>query len=79
MLIVTAVKLHHRDLELDDFYDEYGIDLDEEEDFDNFEDYEEEDDEIIDDLGELLSSQPKKKWSHMDPNDTFKVDFIDLD
>ena len=31
VLIVTAVKLRHRDLELDDLYDEYGIDLDEEE------------------------------------------------
>ena len=38
-----------------------------------------EDDEIIDDLDELLSSQPKKKRSHMEPDDTFKVDFIDLD
>lgn len=31
MFIVTAIKLRHRDLELDDFYDEYGIDMDEEE------------------------------------------------
>ena len=31
MFIVTAIKLRHRDLELDDLYDEYGIDLDEEE------------------------------------------------
>lgn len=29
LLIVLAVKLHHRNLELDDLYDEYGIDLDE--------------------------------------------------
>lgn len=29
--IVTAIKLRHRDLELDDLYDEYGIDMDEEE------------------------------------------------
>lgn len=109
MLIVTAVKMRHRDMELDDLYDEYGIDLDEEEeqkpakvkkkaatvkkakggptvrrpaqidlddeeDSDNFKDYEEEDDEIIDDLDELLSSQPKKKHGHMDPDDIFKVD-----
>lgn len=32
MLIVTAVKLRHRNLELDDLYDEYGIDLEEESD-----------------------------------------------
>ena len=142
VLIVTAVKLRHRDLELDDLYDEYGIDLDEDDekkpvkgkkkvpagkngtkdgpavrrpaqtaqidldeddDFDDFEDYEEEDfddygtmemedldadeyddyeaqdDEILDDLDELLSAQPKKKRGHMEPDDTFKVDFIDLD
>ncbi len=31
VVIVTSVKLHYRDLELDDLYDEYGIDMDEEE------------------------------------------------
>lgn len=31
MFIVTAIKLRHKDLELDDLYDEYGIDMDEEE------------------------------------------------
>lgn len=31
VFIVTAVKLHYRDLELDDLYDEYGIDMDGEE------------------------------------------------
>lgn len=31
MFIVTVIKLRHRDLELDDLYDEYGIDMDEEE------------------------------------------------
>ena len=31
VFIITAVKLHYRDLELDDLYDEYGIDMDEEE------------------------------------------------
>src|SRR5699024_12774557 len=30
ILIVALVKLHHRNLELDDLYDEYGIDLEEE-------------------------------------------------
>lgn len=149
VLIVVGVKLRHRNLELDDLYDEYGIDLDEEEapakgkksakstkaekaafgkgkktaagqdksepavrvpaktmslvdedDFDDFDDYDEEDfddydeddyeedygydnedepEEMIDDLDELLSTQPQKKRSHMEPDDTFKVDFIDLD
>lgn len=30
ILIVVAIKLRHRNLELDDLYDEYGIDLDDE-------------------------------------------------
>ena len=143
-LIVIGVKLHHRNLELDDLYDEYGIDLDEEEavpakgkkakavvakgepavrepvqkakvededDFDDFEEFDDDDfddfgeeddfeeeydevdyeedygydndgdesEELIDDLAELLSSQPSKKRGHMEEDDTFKVDFIDLD
>ena len=32
----------------------------------------------IDDLDELLSDSPKKS-RHSEPDDTFKVDFIDLD
>ena len=32
----------------------------------------------IDDLDDLLSERPKKE-KHPDPDDTFKVDFIDLD
>ena len=140
VLIVVAVKLRHRNLELDDLYDEYGIDLEEEEtqapnqgradkkaggakdkpavrtpvettsislddeddfeafddydeefddyedDFDDYDDYEAEgydyDDEpedLIDDLDDLLSSQPNKKRGHMEEDDTFKVDFIDID
>lgn len=31
LIIVLAIKLRHRDLELDDLYGEYGIDMDEEE------------------------------------------------
>lgn len=31
VVIITSVKLHYRDIELDDLYDEYGIDMDEEE------------------------------------------------
>lgn len=39
IIIVLAVKLRHRNLELDDLYDEYGIDLDDEDenDEDDFE------------------------------------------
>ncbi|MCI8795665.1 MAG: hypothetical protein HFG89_02265 [Dorea sp.] len=157
-LIVMGIKLSHRNAELDDLYEEYGIDSedDEEEDmpvkkrkekeafgkgkktsakkkedqpavrvpvktmnlreegiFDDFEEYddddydyddyefddyedissddgigyeeieekddEEEPGEAIDDLDELLSRQPKKKRGHMEKDDTFQVDFIDLD
>lgn len=140
ILIVIGTKLRHRNLELDDLYDEYGIDLEEEEpknkkaekgkkksaavkggpavrkpaetaqidldedDFDDFEEYDEEEfddygapdpddldedygydnddddsEDLIEDLDELLSEQPKKKRGHMEEDDTFKVDFIDLD
>lgn len=39
ILIIVGIKLHHRNLELDDLYDEYGIDAEEEdeEDEDEFE------------------------------------------
>lgn len=143
LLIVLAVKLHNRNAELDELYDEYGIDEEEpevkkpavkektaarsglrkrkeeddfdEEDFeeddydeddfevdsyedDDFEDYEDElidedefepydaglDDDVsfgdeIDDLDELLSESKPKKRGHMETDDMFKVDFIDLD
>lgn len=156
-LIVMGIKLSHRNAELDDLYEEYGIDSeDDEEDmpvkkrkekeafgkgkktsakkkedqpavrvpvktmnlreegiFDDFEEYddddydyddyefddyedissddgigyeeieekddEEEPGEAIDDLDELLSRQPKKKRGHMEKDDTFQVDFVDLD
>lgn len=138
ILLILAVKLRHRNMELDDLYDEYGIDLDEEqtskkkeatqvietpvknkksgpsvrkpvkadlkeddfvileeegleelksteedfvtEDYSDFFSYEEEEeDDLIEDLDDLLSSQPKKKRGHMEEDDTFKVDFVDLD
>lgn len=159
ILIVVAIKLRHRNLELDDLYDEYGIDLDDEEedikpskkdkkdkkdkkskaaskkkktdeddfyDFDDedseyddddgyedddyeLDDYEEDeseddafeaydynmtdysgDDSDIDDLDALLNARVKepakrpnkttpRRVGHMDPDDTFKMDIIDLD
>ncbi len=33
ILIVVAVKLHNRNVELDDLYDEYGIDMEDEDDY----------------------------------------------
>ena len=174
ILIVIAVKLHNRNAEIDELYDEYGIDLEDkepempkgkggkggrrqadEDDFDDFDDFDEDDfeeddfdeddfggedfeeedfaeddfeeedfqeedyeedgfagddfgaadladdladldfedpddemgytgrglaDELpIDDLDELLGETPKKKRGHMEEDDTFKVDFVDLD
>ncbi len=151
-LIVVRIKLRNRDIELDDIYDEYGIDMEEEEapapkkkkakkgkkakfedtsdgpavrkpqktaqfdftedfgeldyeddfeeddyeddaydddvdyyedeeNYDDYDDYEEDDDEeegIIDDLDELLGESPKKKRGHIEDDDTFKVNFVDL-
>lgn len=138
LLLIVAVKLRHRNMELDDLYDEYGIDTEDEpeelpevsatekkkgkssqpavrrpvkgelkeDDFEDFAEMDEfteddfseedpedkfkteayppyenydEDDELIDDLDDLLSNQPKKKRGHMEDDDTFKVDFVDLD
>lgn len=146
VLIVLGVKLHNRNAELDELYDEYGIDEEEDEpeepvkekkgglfgrrkkdedefeedeedsfDEDDFEDdYEDEyeddfeddfgredrfdtvelssfeaDEDVfagydrreeltIDDLDDLLGEQPKKR-GHIEADDAFKVDFIDLD
>ncbi len=137
ILIIVSIKLHNRNAELDELYDEYGIDMEEEsvdtitdekdkkvqrakkqeeieedfeedfeedtfEDVDFEEDFEEEDFEeedfeeeqieedvfagydtrseiMIDDLDALLSEHEPKKRGHMETDDTFKVDFIDLD
>ena len=148
ILIILSVKLHNRNAELDELYDEYGIDAEEEpapavkkdkkadkkaargkkkeeifeeDDFeeefeeDDFEEeeyedeYEEDDFEedeyeeevefeeevgfeedvfagyetrselTIDDLDALLGEPEQKKRGHMETDDTFKVDFIDLD
>ena len=154
LVIILGTKLCHRNSELDDLYDEYGIDEEEEErpekknggkqkergaglkkkraqeddmyafedEDDEYDDYEEDDYELedeyeledddeydedyeyhaadyedeqdIDDLDELLSEQkrnpkkrqgsaaaepPKAKPGHMEDDDTFKMDIIDLD
>ncbi|QEK17188.1 cohesin domain-containing protein [[Clostridium] hylemonae] len=142
LIIVLAVKLHNRNAELDDLYDEYGIDEEEEpeknrpavkdksatrsglkkkKEEDSFDDFEEDDfdeddfedasyddddfedyeddlideddfepyddgalyddslDDDIDDLDDLLSESKTKKRGHMETDDMFKVDFIDLD
>lgn len=62
--------------DIDSFDDEYEYDYDDEYDYEEDE-YEE--DDMIDDLDELLSGQPKKRRSHMEEDDTFKIDFVDID
>ena len=43
------------------------------------EDDEEEEDDMVDDLDDLLSERPKERRSHSEKDDTFQVDYIDLD
>ncbi len=72
------------DFEEDDYEeDDYDDDVDyyeEEEDYDDYEDEEDEDEDegIIDDLDDLLEEKPKKKRGHIEDDDTFKIDFVDL-
>ena len=34
---------------------------------------------MVDDLDDLLSERPKERRSHSEKDDTFQVDYIDLD
>jgi hypothetical protein len=125
ILIVIGIKLRHRNSELDDLYDEYGIGEDDDDDYgkavvkeatptvhakkavtpvkqkkaeDDFESYDTSDllddaDDIFthkasdatvvyakdDTLDDLLEQLPGKNTGHTEDDDTFKVDFIDLD
>lgn len=75
--------------EFDDAYDEYDEDefgeiTYEDEDYSNldknvFAGYTPREELTIDDLDDLLGETPTKKRGHMEDDDTFKVDFIDLD
>ena len=49
----------------------YDLQLDDED--------EEEEDDMVDDLDDLLSERPKERRSHSEKDDTFQVDYIDLD
>lgn len=150
LLIVLGVKLHNRNAELDELYDEYGIDEEDDEDEepvppkakdqpkkqgglfgrrkseddfeeyddDDFDEYDEDDEEddaeakydtvkfsgsdfetgsigdldddvfsgfgqrgelTIDDLDDLMGNTSGKKRGHAEADDSFQVDFIDLD
>ena len=51
----------------------------EDENFESFVMDEEEEDDMVDDLDDLLSERPKERRSHSEKDDTFQVDYIDLD
>ena len=124
-LIVLAIKLHHRNVELDDLYDEYDIDNAhepvqavkgknktqfrksyDEDDYDDFyedDDYYDDGDEADDDLADLREdfdslrsdrnyddyyddddfdegyNESKPRNKNVKKDDTFSMDFIDLD
>jgi len=61
----------------DDDFEDYEDDLIDEDDFEPYDDGALDDD--IDDLDDLLSESKTKKRGHMETDDMFKVDFIDLD
>ena len=55
------------------------LDEHEDENFESFVMDEEEEDDMVDDLDDLLSERPKERRSHSEKDDTFQVDYIDLD
>lgn len=77
ILIVVAIKLRHRNLEIDDLYDEYGIDEDEEE-----EDEDEEDEEPVkakkEKKGLFGKKKSKEEFDDFDDDD-FDDDEDDFD
>mgnify|MGYP000837840314 CR=1 FL=1 len=85
---VLQYKSFHKELDEDfhDFEDDFGreerfdtVELSSfEADEDVFAGYDRRDELTIDDLDDLLGEQPKKR-GHIEADDAFKVDFIDLD
>ena len=69
-----------RTVKFDDFNTITDMSLYEDENFESFMMDEDADgDQMVDDLDDLLSERPKEKRSHSEKDDTFQVDFIDLD
>lgn len=71
-----------RTVKFDDFNTITDMSLYEDENFESFmmdEDEDADGDQMVDDLDDLLSERPKEKRSHSEKDDTFQVDFIDLD
>ena len=74
VLIVTAVKLRHRDLELDDLYDEYGIDLDEEEEALKAKKKEEKQEKKAQKASKQVSKKASKKYDDEDEFEGYDED-----
>lgn len=68
-----------RTVKFDDFNTITDMSLYEDENFSSFVMDEDEEDDMVDDLDDLLSERPKEKRSHSEKDDTFQVDYIDLD
>ena len=68
-----------RTVKFDDFNTITDMSLYEDENFESFVMDEEEEDDMVDDLDDLLSERPKERRSHSEKDDTFQVDYIDLD
>ena len=68
-----------RTVKFDDFNTITDMSLYEDENFESFMMDEDEEDDMVDDLDDLLSERPKEKRSHSEKDDTFQVDYIDLD
>ena len=62
VLIVIGVKLHHRNLELDDLYDEYGIDLEDDEDIEMIETDEESENETANQEATAEDADPEETY-----------------
>ena len=89
---VLQYKSFHKELDEDfhDFEDDFEDDFGREDRFDTvelssfeadedvFAGYDRREELTIDDLDDLLGEQPKKR-GHIEADDAFKVDFIDLD
>ena len=68
-----------RTVKFDDFNTITDMSLYEDENFSSFVMDEDEEDDMVEDLDDLLSERPKEKRSHSEKDDTFQVDYIDLD
>lgn len=77
--LMKSEKHRFSTVKFDDFNTITDMSLYEDENFESFVMDEEEEDDMVDDLDDLLSERPKERRSHSEKDDTFQVDYIDLD